>query len=152
MKLKRLTNESTSNPTVEKLIKQLVDMTSRGELDADTISDLNKQLLSARRKFFSSNRTSDDKKSAASKAKTTMILNKVHDAATDQTLKTLKTLKPLNLSSADEFALVINQYKDAALQKQYNKEYANIFQKLAAKAGVTDMDAIKKRIGFLNRN
>jgi predicted dinucleotide-utilizing enzyme len=149
MKLKYLLNEASSNPKADQLIKQLVDMSSNGELDADQISDLNRQLLTARRKWFASKKSSDDRQASATKAKTTIILKKASDDAHKQVRDNILGIGP----GADAFALSIGKHRDKELQKKYNKAYNELYQKLAAKTGITDKDAIENnRNSFIPKN
>lgn len=139
IRLTEILNEASSNVNVEQLIKQLVDISSNGELDADQISNLNRELLSARRKWFASKKSTDDRQASASKAKTTIILKKASEDATEQILNTLKIP-----AGADAFAIRIGRSRDKELQKKFNHQYNILYPKLAAKAGVTDKDAIEK--------
>ena len=143
MKLKDLLNkkpqlqEASTNPKADQLIKQLVDIASNGELDADQISDLNRELLTARRKWFSAKKSPDDRKTSAAKGKTTIILKKLSDDAVEQILNALKISR-----GGEAFSIRIGRHPDKELQKKFDHEYNILYPKLAAKAGITDKDAI----------
>jgi len=141
MKLKNLMNEAYSNPKVDQLVKQLVDIAATGELGPDVIADIDRQLTSARKKFFTSKRTPDSYKSAVEKSKLTRTMNKVHDDTIDAINK-LPAFK--NLETWEQFRLSINNHYNDALQKPYTEAYGKLFPQFAKKVGVTDPDVIKK--------
>lgn len=156
MKLKDLLNEqkmelkeASSNPKEDQLIKQLIAMSSNGELDADQISNLNRELLTARRKWFASKKSSDDRQASAAKAKTTIVLKKASEEAHKQVRDNILGIGP----GADAFAFAIGRHRDKELQKKYNKAYNELYAKLAAKTGITDKDAIENnRNSFIPKN
>jgi hypothetical protein len=141
MKLKNLMSEAYSNPKVDQLVKQLVDIAATGELGPDVIADIDRQLTSARKKFFTSKRTPDSYKSAVEKSKLTRTMGKVHDDTIDAINK-LPAFK--NLGTMQQFALSINNHGNDALQKPYAEAYGKLFPQFAKKVGVTDPDVIKK--------
>jgi hypothetical protein len=141
MKLKNLMSEAYSNPKVDQLVKQLVDIAATGELGPDVIADIDRQLTSARKKFFTSKRTPDSYKSAVEKSKLTRTMGKVHDDTIDAINK-LPAFK--NLGTMQQFALSINNHGNNALQGPYAEAYGKLFPQFAKKVGVTDPDVIKK--------
>lgn len=149
MKLKNLLNkriklqEATSNSNTDKLIKQLVDIASSGELSTDQITNLNNDLLSARRKWFAAKKSPDDRKASAQKAKDTRILKKISDDAEEQLFKILNIER-----GGPAFAISLGRHKDTKLQKKFDHEYNILYPKLAAKAGITDKDAIQRNRNF----
>lgn len=155
MKLKNLMSEAYSNPKVDQLVKQLVDIAATGELGPDVIADIDRQLTSARKKFFTSKRTPDSYKSAVEKSKLTKIMGKVNDDTIDA-IEKLPAFK--ELASHEKLGLSLNLYGNIpkpgtkVLQKQYIDAYLKLYPQFAKKAGITDTDVIEKYQKFRSTN
>lgn len=124
------------------LLNQLRDLASSGEIDNNDISNINRELLSARRKMFVSKRNPDSYKAAAEKAKSTKqgadTLKKIKQKAEKEAIKVLPGTED---EKEDIMILFHNKSNDAspkqqAILKKYVKTYNEIFKKLAVKAGL----------------
>jgi hypothetical protein len=91
------------------------------------------------------------KPAPSEKAKTTRTLNKIADSAQKEVDIKYGFLRPDGMTSSSNnlqhsMALSMNSHPNKKLQKQYNKDVRDSIKNAAAKAGITDSDAINRKL------
>jgi hypothetical protein len=140
------------------LLNQLRDLASSGEINNDDIRNINKELLSARRKMFTSKVSPEKRSVSAQKGKVTKELEKIKSRAEEEVNIKYGFLDK-NGDIADDgdvtdwksavpsmFALNVGAYRDKAVQKKWNKDVSDLIAKYGKEAGLSDDPALQKAL------